>query len=453
MGIFERAKVAEYPSATGETFALGTTIEELKQQQLELRAVLSKDLDNYEHAIFDTRLDYVEDRLRDLTKKKRRRDIVDHDALEQPKPRQRRSRQDHPWEWPGPIAPAGMEAVKLPNGTYNHCSTTDPAFASEEATAKDYEKVVAWASRFNWSSQIVAAHWGTLTGRGTGPLYTKTNLLLLQERIRAISDNRSKKQPQEQERTKVGIFSKAKTTPTEQTETVTLTSNAVPVLKEAAKQLKAQAEAQPKVTDQWEEQRYIDAADRLLDAGFIMYKTIETREQAEEILAKRNSAILELALVYEQFEKAKRGLEAFIEDISLVFDHQLEEFMIKNNPTGKKTWSLTYGDLVQRNKPETIALDTDHDPDGSLLQGWLKMQYDKKTEAVEAIDIRPLTSYSRDLNKLKEFYKAQYSKTGTPPVIPGIKRTPAEENAFSIAPSIDTAKKRIKEELKEKGLR
>lgn len=198
----------------------------------------------------------------------------------------------------------------------------------------------------------------------------------------------------------------------------------------------------------WAEQAKLDAKERLRDAGMPPFE-ITTREQAEEVLRRRSMAVLELGFVYEQYAKAKGNLEQFINDISLGYDESLEAFMKANNPTGKKTWSLQYGDLKVANKPESIALDLERDFDESQFQFWLKTTAEKNPELAKRLEIRPLVKYGRNMKEFAAWMKEQK----TPPAVPGIKRTPARTDVFSIAPSLETAKDKIKEELKAKGLR
>jgi hypothetical protein len=198
----------------------------------------------------------------------------------------------------------------------------------------------------------------------------------------------------------------------------------------------------------WAEQQKNDAKDRLREAGMPAFE-VTTRDQAEEVLRRRSMAVLELGFVYEQYAKAKSNLEQFINDISLAYDESLAVFMKKNNPTGKKTWSLQYGDLKVMNKPESIALDTERDFDESQFQAWLKTQAEKNPELAKRLKISPLVRYGRDMKEFAAWVKEQK----TPPAVPGIKRTPARENVFSISPSLDTAKDKIKEDLKVRGLR
>jgi hypothetical protein len=98
-------------------------------------------------------------------------------------PRSGTTREIFPWEWPGPIAPPGMQAIKQAGNTFTHVTNTDPKYQSENATANDYKKLVAWAERMHWTSSMVAAHWGGLAGSTSGMLYTKANLIKLQEHI------------------------------------------------------------------------------------------------------------------------------------------------------------------------------------------------------------------------------------------------------------------------------
>ncbi len=420
MGLFDRAKVAEPPSALGDSFVLAGTVAELKKQRNELETRLKeKDTSAADKAICKTRLEYVNDRMLESRGNK----AFEPTIVQNETAKTRKQKLLHPWEWPGPIAPAGMKAVKQPDGTYTHVTTTEEEFQTEEATAEDYNSVVEWAERYpSISGPIVAAHWGTVTARTGGLLYTKTNLMLLQERIKAICSRNEKLKPKEEE-PDMGLFDRKVEEPPAKEE---IPVEAVAIALQQRKQ---------------------DARHRLQEAG--IETKVETREQADRLLQHRSLAILELGLVYEQFEKAKQSLENFINDISLACDESLEQFFIKNNPTGKKTWSLQYGDLKVANKAEQVALDTSRDMDESLFQAWCKQTLENDPALAQRLKIGPLVSFSRDMREFAAWYKEQPKR----PVVPGIRHEPARENVFSIAPSLNTAKDRINDSLKEKGLR
>lgn len=427
MGLFDKANAAAQASAE-DSFTLASGIRALKKQRQELEDALTKAETSYEKAIHKTRLDCVNERIA----QSRGTGKVELTEEEKKEKRDRLRRVTEPWNFPGPVAPAGMKPVRFDGtNTYVHVLSNEPECADESASYDDYLSVVAWAGQLqSWSPEIVAAHWGALCEReGKGnTVFTKTNLMLLQERIKKITNDKTNK-----EKPAVGLFK---------------TGSATKALTEA-KQEAEKPKEEPKVAAPFEAERREAAKSRLLEAGFTIYKDIVTREQAEDVLKHRTMAILELGVIYEQFEKAKKDLEQQIGDISLVFDEALERFYKANNPTGKKTWSLQYGDLKAMNKAESIALDTDYDPDESRLQAWLKIQFEKNPELAQRLGIRQLVSYSRDTKEIANWIKEQK----TPPVVPGMKRTPARENVFSIAPSLDVAKDKIKSALKEKGIR
>jgi hypothetical protein len=443
MGIFNKPKVAEASTATADTFVLAETLADLQKQRADLESAMQKTTDTCDHAIYRSRLDGVNEKIRRSRGNGTFAPALVSNAgptTKAPKP-PKKNRTDYPWEWPGPIAPAGMKAIKQEGNTYSHVTNTDPEHQGEDADEHDYKKVVAWAERMGWSGPTV--HWGTLVSRGQGPLYTKTMLMLLQERIRAICADRFKNGHPlaeleidiklKEKPKKMGIFDKKKTTE------MVSTAADLPVSKEST--IVAQV-----TVSAWAEQERKDAIDRLVSSGVTIYKVVENQDQANEILKHRSLAILALGLVMEQYEKEKTALEQQIKDISLVFDPALEVFMKQHNKTGKKTWSLLYGDLKVANKPESVKLDEEHDMDGSLFQAWLKTQYEKKTEVVAAADIVELKKYGRDMKKFADWYKAQPKK----PSVPGISYSPAKQDVFSISPSLDTAKKHIKDELKGK---
>jgi hypothetical protein len=445
--------------ATVLSFTLADNIAGLQQQRRDIETALATETDSYQKAVLRNNLERVNVKIGQACGNGKFKDIVS--VPKAPKvPAKKNTREIYPWEWPGPIALAGMKAVPAEGGTFTHITHTDPEYQGEVVTREDYKKVVAWAESMGWSAHIVAAHLGAIAGSGAGRLYTKTNLSALQDRIAKISAERFKTgtNPIEEinikikETPKVGIFNAKK-------------GSATTALKEAAeaqKQAEIPADLPIKidsvdlkqtdattVASPWAAQERQDAVDRLVQAGMTIYKVVETREQAEEILKHRSMAILELGLIMEQYEKAKTELENIVKDISLVFDPALEKFMRENNKTGKKTWSLLHGDLKVMNKAESVKLDEKNDMDGSLFQAWLKTQYDKKTDVVAAAEIVELKKYGRDMKKFADWYKAQPKK----PSVPGISYTPARTDVFSISPSLDTAKDKIKEAMKAKGLR
>lgn len=434
MGLFTKNQVAA-SSATKEAFVLGSTVQELNAQRLELEAAMTAaahgQLPKDQKAMFKTRLDFVNDRIKILAMDASSKRMKE---ANQPKPKEATK---EPWNYPGPIAPIGMKPVLHDDGTYTHVTNTEPEYQTDEATAADYQRIVKWAAHLGIGPETVAAHWGATAGSTNGMMYTKERMTILQERIRHIASNGESTKG---EKKKVGLFTK-----------------------------KTEAEAPPQGLSKDEAEANLrkhldDKVNQVLDAALQQKREhaieffreggdyvgeITTREQADEILRNRNLAILELSFITEQYEKAKQNLEFFIEKFSLAYDPFLEEFFLKNNPTGKKTWSLMYGDLKVANKPESVALDTERDPDESMFQAWLKTQFEKNKQVADQIGIGQKISYSRDLTKFKDWYKGH----NKPPVVPGIKHTPARENVFSISPSLDTVKKNIREDLKEKGLR
>lgn len=409
-------------AALGDDFARPATIKELEQLQAQLEKAIAdgaRTLPLIELSIFKTRLSYVEQWIWEV------KHGVTDESLK-------------PWEWPGPIALPGMKAVTVKDGTYNHVTTTDPKFLSEESEKGDMSKLLDWAQRCGLSRSEAFAQLGGLqpTTYGLGPglmnqRFSKRVLFELQQKIAKIAAEKLAAPPQEI-KPKMGLFKK----------------------KEEAKETPAEITQDPKgvVIDPVKEQELANAKERL---GLDRQKPANLfhREDVDNVLKDRTAAITELAVITEQFAQASRGLKQRIEDLDLVYEDALAQFFDKNNPTGKKTWVLLHGTLKRANKPISVAQDTERDHDGSLFRAWLKDTHEKDPKLAAKLGIAPLVSYARDMKAVADHFKAEYEKNKKFTPVPGLRMTEARENVFSVAPSVATIVDNINDDLKKRGIK
>lgn len=416
MGLFKK-KAQNEPV---DEFTLAPDIPGLQAQKRTMEAFLAKpDQDPFDKARVNTRLDYVNARIKVLAFRAN---------LKKEPP-------GEPWTWPGPIPPAGMKAKSVGDGTYIHHTTTE----EQTYNAKTFEKVRNWAEAvLNIDPDLTFSHWGAISGRTSGPLYTHENFIILQERLKDIAKEKS-----------MGLFkTKAPPEPVPQ--------EAIDKLKEQALEATEELEGIAKRLDQ--EAKPVDAAGDWKMAAAMERLEVGgvpeiDRLMADNILKDRNTALLEYALIEEQYHNAKGVLLQYVEDIDLVYSDGLAKYLDHNNPTNKKSWELAYGTLKRANKPFSASLDEEDDPGELKLQAWLKTTFEKDPELAKRLGIAPLTRYSRDMRAIQDYVKEQKQKTGKAPNIAGIKVKEAREDVFSIGPSIDTFKKKVSEELKEKGIK
>lgn len=348
--------------------------------------------------------------------------------------------------YPGPIAPVGMKACLLPDGGYNHVSSVEPEDNTEVLRPDEFMKLRLWAESLGIDEATVMQHHEIVKKRTTNYVAHRSNLVLVQERIRQQVIQRKKGEEKD-----MGLFSKAAQVaekPAQETLKQEAEANAIaekPMTKQEIDQ--RVAELFDKKVDE-AQQRFKDIDDKELQAardalGITWAKTLETQEDVDSLLRLRKALIDDLSYVIERYHELKDELEGKINTFDKVYEPMLEQWHDAHPPEGgRKSRELMYGTIGRRNKPATAA--QNDEADDALKQGWLKKC---STAMATAFDIKTVPRLVPDMEKVKAWYMDLATK-GKTPDCPLYKFSPAEENKFFISPTIDTVKEKLRKERK-----
>lgn len=354
-----------------------------------------------------------------------------------------------PENYAGPIALPDFSVKEIRPNIYTH--GTNQKCPGDEATEDDYAKVLNWALfNFNFDSSFVFGQYGVINNREKGETFTRTKLVMLQERLCQIVRTRKKGEaPKEAPKTEgekpVGLFSKPAPTADEQaaqqpekidTKQLAAEVSEVAAQKSEAEKLKEQAAEAEKLNIMQEARKRLGIRH---DRGPI---EVRDKAHAEDLLRERMLAFSELDYVYERYQTVKNEIEQRIKDLDMVWTEPMNRFYEKNNPTGKKTWNLLYGELKTRDKPLSVSLDPD-DLGERRLQEQLAKLHETEDPLAERFGVRKVITYTRDTDAIAAYAKEQIA-AGKKFTFDGIRVKPAQKDVFTIGPSFDTTYDKIK---------
>lgn len=344
-----------------------------------------------------------------------------------------------PENYCGPVAPPGFSVKEIRPNVYTHGTNINST--GEEATDDDYAKVLNWALfNFNFDSSFVFGQYGIINNREKGEFFTRSKLVMLQERLCQIVRTQKKNEPPKPEGDKpVGLFSKAAPAE-EKIDTKKLAAEVSEVAAQESELGKLRQAAEDAVKlNIMQEARFRLGINH--DRGPL---TVKDKAQADDIMRERAMAFLELQYIHDRYTEKRHELEDRIADIDMVWTGPLQHFYEQNKPASVgKTWSLLYGDLKKRNIPASVALDP-ADVGEKQLQAFLQKLHDSKDPLAEKFDVKPQTTLSRNMKAIQDWFKAEWEKNKKPPAVPGLRVKHAEADRFGLAPAFDTAWDKIK---------
>lgn len=365
-----------------------------------------------------------------------------------------------PENYAGPIALPNFSAKEVRPNIYTH--GTNIECSGDEATEADYAKILNWALfNFNFDSSFVFGQYGVINNREKGETFTKTKLVMLQERLCQIVRTRKKgeapkEEPKPEGEKPVGLFSKTATTADGQGVTDASTGEVkqhpekidTKQLASEVSEVAAQQSTAEKLQQQAAEAEKLNIMQEArLRLGINHSKgplTVKDVGHADDIMRERAMAFLELQYIHERYKDTRDELEQRIKDIDMVYTEPLKHFYEQNKPSdGKKSWNLLYGELKKRNVALSVSLDPD-DVGEKKLQEHLAKLHDSEDPLAEKFGVRKQTTFTRNLDSIAAWVKEQIATNKKAPVFPGIRVKPGEEDRFSVGPAFDTAWDKIK---------
>lgn len=348
-----------------------------------------------------------------------------------PKLRKSKKTRENIEEWPGPIAMIHYKAVPVGDGTFNHVSSLDPAaaadYANDEEIEKAFKSLTEWAFSFGINSSTVFGHYGPIKARHKDKPF-KEQFAILQEALAHIAKDEKKRGG------KVGIFKK--TTDVRDDGNVANTETGEVIQQSAAV-------ATETANDNFEDWTIKDDIRERIGYNRKQIE-IKSKEDMEYWMRKRMNIVLELQYIMKQFDTVYSELQEDITQFDDDFLGLLKAWALKEHPPkeGAKTaYKGLFGQLSFRNSPMYVKLDEKNE---SLLRAQLHTIYNNDKELAAKLGIEQKIDYTRDLDKVKPWAVEK----GIAEKI-GLIVTPPETNKFFIAPSIDTVKRNLREELKE----
>ena len=302
-----------------------------------------------------------------------------------------------------------------------------PAANDESAaTSDDYEEVVKWAAGMNVARVQVAGYWGAIVAefgwskRAMSELKNKVS-----DYVKALQKPEEKK--------KVSLFAKTKVDQDKVVNTETGEAQPLPS-SELSKQL----------NDEMAKRRAAGLDVIREELGLKDVEVPATKEQVERVLRIRSQLLNELSEVTKNFDQISNSLESQIKGIEEFYSARLEAYRRANPPATGKSIKTLYGSLKLQDTPRFVALDTERDPDRSLLRAWVSQQPD---ELKKEFEVKPREGFDFNWEKVKTWYVKQLDAKAKL-AIPGVRVTDPVKDKFSISPSMSTVKENTRKELR-----